>query len=35
MERDREQLAQLQSMSLNEKFQRTLGLVGEWHNHKS
>ena len=33
MERDREQLAQLQSMSLNEKFQRTLGLVGEWHNH--
>lgn len=33
MERDREYLSQLQAMDLNAKFQRTLGLVGEWHNH--
>ena len=33
VERDREFLAQLQAMSLNDKFQRTLGLVGEWHNY--
>jgi len=33
MERDREYLTQLQAMDLNAKFQRTLGLVGEWHNH--
>lgn len=32
-DRDREFLAELQAMSLNDKFQRTLGLVGEWHNH--
>ena len=32
-ERDREFLSQLQGMSLNDKFQRSLGLVGEWHNH--
>ena len=33
MERDREFLAELQSMSMGEKFNRTLGLIGEWHNH--
>ena len=33
MERDREFLAELQSMSLGSKFNRTLGLIGEWHNH--
>ena len=33
MERDREFLAELQSMSMGDKFNRTLGLIGEWHNH--
>ena len=32
-DRDRAFLAELQAMSLNDKFQRTLGLVGEWHNY--
>lgn len=33
MERDREFLSQLQSMTLNDKYNRTLSLIGEWHNH--
>ena len=32
-DRDREFLAELQSMPLDDKVQRTIGLIGEWHNH--
>ena len=32
-DRDREYLQYLQSMSLDDKFQRTLGLIGEWYNY--
>lgn len=31
--RDREFLRQLQSLPMQSKFQRTLGLIGEWHNY--
>lgn len=32
-ERDREFLAELQSMPLEDKIQRTIGLIGSWHSY--
>lgn len=32
-ERDREYLAELQSMPLEDKIQRTIGLIGSWHSY--
>ena len=32
-ERDKQFLSELQAMPMHDKFNRTLGLIGEWHNY--